>query len=184
MLRVLIPCLLVSSVLAASEEQCQVGDVTFTGFDLNEYVGTWYELYRTQNAGEEDYANCEYDDYFVEENGIGVRSVAYNIRTRSFETSVGTVPLWTDTTFYISYSKDELWTSQYWVVGTDYKTYSILRGCLANDSTHPLTWVASRTTSFDDETKQEVNSILEQYGLSLDDLQPVSQGACAEYESS
>jgi hypothetical protein len=44
-----------------------------------------------------------------------------------------------------------------------------------------LTWVASRTTTFDDETKQEVNSILEKYGLSLDDFQSVTQEACVTY---
>jgi hypothetical protein len=36
MLLILIPCLLASSVLAANEEQCQVGDITFTGFDINQ----------------------------------------------------------------------------------------------------------------------------------------------------
>jgi lipocalin len=45
-----------------------------------QYVGKWYELYRIQNAGEEEYANCEYDEYFEAEDGIGVRSVAYNTR--------------------------------------------------------------------------------------------------------
>jgi hypothetical protein len=36
MLLTLISCLLVSSALAASEKQCEVGDVTFTGFDINQ----------------------------------------------------------------------------------------------------------------------------------------------------
>ncbi|XP_023717372.1 lazarillo protein-like [Cryptotermes secundus] len=183
MLLILIPCLLASSVLAASEEQCQVGNVTFTGFNINQYVGTWYEMYRIHNADEENYGNCEYDEYFDTGNGINVRSVAYNTRTGSFETSVGTVSLWTDNTFDISYSNDDLWTSHYWVLGTDYKTYSIVRGCLADDNAHPLTWIASRTTSFDDETKQEVNNILEQYGISLDDFEPVTQTDCAKYRS-
>jgi hypothetical protein len=34
MFQFLIPCLLASSALATSEEQCQVGDITFTGFDM------------------------------------------------------------------------------------------------------------------------------------------------------
>jgi hypothetical protein len=45
-----------------------------------QYVGTWYEMYRTHNADEEDYASCEYDEYFNTGNGINVRSVAYNTR--------------------------------------------------------------------------------------------------------
>jgi len=43
-------------------------------------VGTWYTLYRVQNTDEDDYANCEYDEYFETEDGITVRSVAYNNR--------------------------------------------------------------------------------------------------------
>jgi hypothetical protein len=30
----------------------------------------------------------------------------------------------------------EYWTSHYWVAGTDYKTYSILRTCLGGDNEH------------------------------------------------
>jgi hypothetical protein len=38
----------------------------------------------------------------------------------------------------------DLWTSHYWVLGTDYKTYSIVRGCLANDKAHRKYCIAVR----------------------------------------
>jgi hypothetical protein len=45
-----------------------------------QYVGRWYEVYRTKNTDEEEYAYCEYDEYSDNGNGIGLRSVAYNTR--------------------------------------------------------------------------------------------------------
>jgi hypothetical protein len=46
-----------------------------------------------------------------------------------------------------------------------------------------LTWVFSRRTTISDDTKEEVNKILENFDLSLDDLEPVNQVDCGKNDS-
>lgn len=183
MLPILFVCLLAGSQWAAGEDSCVIG-TSFVGLDMKKYVGTWYELYRTANSDESDFKDCEYDKYTLGENGIiEVTSVAYTNSTRGFEVSTGTVPSWTGNTFDIVYGNDVTWSSTYWMIGTDYKTYSIVAGCLDDDYSRHLFWIASHTTSFDDATKVEVNNILAHYNLSLDDMEPVDQSYCVQYKS-
>nr|AVA17382.1 putative Per a 4 allergen variant [Periplaneta americana] len=183
MLSILVVCLLAGFQLAAGDDSCQIG-TSFTGLDMTKYVGTWYELFRTPNSDEEDFTNCEYDKYTLDENGvIQVTSVAYTNSTRGFITSTGTVPSWTENTFDIAYGDDETWSSTYFMVGTDYQTYSIVAGCLDNDYSRHLYWIASHGTSFDDATKAKVNEVLAPYNLSLDDMEPVDQSYCVQYKS-
>ncbi|PSN55861.1 hypothetical protein C0J52_02748 [Blattella germanica] len=170
--------LLISAVLVAGQE-CDVGELDFKGFDPVKYTGTWYEHYRTPNSDENVFIGCEFDRYFESADGIDVISVAYNKTKAGFIISTGKIVSATDNSFSISYSNDPSWSSQYWVIGTDYDTYSIVTGCIEGSST-PLIWVASKSKLMSAEGENAVKEILQAHGLDFADLEAVDQSLCGD----
>ncbi|XP_069678137.1 apolipoprotein D-like isoform X1 [Periplaneta americana] len=78
--------------------------------------------------------------------------------------------------------KPTVWSSSYWVLGTDYDRYVVLWGCLVEDTgtIRPLSWVSSRQKNLDEDAMREVEEILTQNGLNRSQYEEVSQTDCPQ----
>lgn len=76
--------------------------------------------------------------------------------------------------------KPTVWSSSYWVLGTDYDRYVVLWGCLVEETgtIRPLSWVSSRQKSIDEAAMREVEEILRKNGLSRSQYEEVVQTDC------
>ncbi|XP_069685080.1 lazarillo protein-like [Periplaneta americana] len=179
MLAALVTLFLLNSVLMVRGQSCNIEPNYFNNFNMLEYLGKWEEQYRNPNEYER-YYTCEFDDYSLSSNDdIAVLSRAYNTSTRRVETSVGKVSAWNNNSFTLSYTTDKLWSQTYWVRGTDYKTYSIVSGCLDGESS-PLTWIATRSKNPSKDVLEEIERVLKQYNMNLNDFERVDHSDCPD----
>lgn len=165
-------------LLAHTEQQCPMKELQ-TDFNMTKYLGEWNEILRIPNVYEEGYS-CMLDHFTLSPDGTTrVQSRAYNVSNEAyvFLDGVATVPQ--PGRFDVTYNGETVWSSSYWVLGTDYITYAVLWGCLEMDgSGQPLSWVSSRQKTLDGAHMAEVNEILRKNGLDRSQYEEVVQTNC------
>ncbi|XP_069678138.1 apolipoprotein D-like isoform X2 [Periplaneta americana] len=174
-------CVLLRTVIAGTMQQCPEKNF-MTDFNMTRYVGEWNEILRIPNTLEEGYS-CMMDKFTNSTDGAtNVRSQAYNTTNGVYVFLDGTAAASTPGRFDITYSGDSVWSSSYWVLGTDYDRYVVLWGCLVEDTgtIRPLSWVSSRQKNLDEDAMREVEEILTQNGLNRSQYEEVSQTDCPQ----
>lgn len=156
----------------ADESQDSAGRpvTTVSAVDIERYVGLWYEIARVPNRFQKDCARgttaeytrrddgrievvnrCEKEDgSVIEARGIAkVVDEAGNAKLKvSFVSFLGWRPFWGD----------------YWVIGLDEE----YRWAVVGTPDRKYGWILARTSSLDDESLEEVYSVLERNGYKRD----------------
>ncbi|KDQ71698.1 apolipoprotein D-like [Zootermopsis nevadensis] len=169
----------VEAALAGSTQHCPQ-KILKTDFNMTEYLGEWNEILRVPNDYEEGYS-CMSDRFRLSPDGATkVHSHAYNASNGAYVFLDGVVTLSQPGRFDITYSGETVWSSSYWVLGTNYNTYAVLWGCLVqNDgSIRHLSWVSSRQKTLDEDSMTEVNEVLGNNGLERSQYEDVVQTNC------
>ncbi|XP_015792805.1 apolipoprotein D [Tetranychus urticae] len=139
-------------------------------FDLNQYLGTWYEIKSTKPYFE-DGQRCIKADYKFETttgifvtNSTGLDSVNNEVERVQFAKSYDQDNVFTAKAFLGS---GYYLTTQYWVVDTDYNNYALVVSC--NDVLGQFNfrdvWILSRKPTLDDNIVANLVAELDTVGL-------------------
>ncbi|XP_049863549.1 uncharacterized protein LOC126358898 [Schistocerca gregaria] len=144
-----------------------------TEFDTSQYQGVWYEIARLGEAPFEEGGQCITAEYRVAgENNVTVHNRLFSTASGTFNDIIGWAewddPESGDAKFTVHFSGVPV-TGPYWVLDTDYKSYSIVWACREpTDETSNITensWILSRSAQLTAEQEQQVNEKLETLGL-------------------
>lgn len=151
-------------------------------FDLQQYLGTWYEIERNYNPSESSERTCiktkveslNATDYNVQftmswnlgmlEDKLAIKG-RYNAAERSAKLKVKPIPLFPK--------------QNYWVLDTDYENYALVWSCADFVLNHyQLIWLFSRKTTLRPEHRFKAYQTLHNNGLKLEDLVVVDHSEC------
>ncbi|XP_053201141.1 apolipoprotein D-like [Panonychus citri] len=138
------------------------------GFDVSKYLGRWYEIRRTDSPNEKG-VKCSTANYSLRSDG------KVNV-TNSGVNSEGDDVVAYLTATIVDESKPnflnvELFpgapTASYWVIKTDYQTYSTVVSCvqITADMYSVSGWILSRTPTLSGEVVEELTKLLETKGV-------------------
>ncbi|XP_049814289.1 uncharacterized protein LOC126260887 [Schistocerca nitens] len=142
-------------------------------FNAAEYLGVWYEIARFGLAPFEAGAQCVTAEYSLAgDNNVTVHNRMYNTSAGAFNDIIGWAefddPNAGEAKLTVHFP-DVPVEAPYWVLDTDYESYSIVWACREpTDETSNITetsWVLSRTSVMSEELVQQVNAKLEELGL-------------------
>ncbi|CAD7014849.1 unnamed protein product [Ceratitis capitata] len=162
-------------------------------FKVEPYLGTWYE-YAKYPVFFETGGKCITAEYTLKEDGdVGVVNSMIDTKTKKITDIVGyAVPVENaklKVTFPVSTSFNA--TSNYWVLSTDYTSYSVVYSCQpSQDDAHSVTvWILTRERQPSADLIAKAENILTQNGVSLSELtvtdqsdckiEPVADGSCS-----
>lgn len=129
-------------------------------FDVNQYLGTWYEYARDDGIIFE-YGGCSQARYDLRSDGlISVQNSLYNDKTQKIDSVKGSAECngpKCKVGFFLFRNGD------YRVVSTDYTNYSIVYSCTNYFFLFKkeYIWILSRTATPDSSTVSNVNSIIQ-----------------------
>jgi len=84
--KMLLLCLITISVCFADDAD---NYPSVTGFDINRYLGTWYEVARLDHSFERDLDKVSADYSLRDDGGMKVINRGYNIKTKKWEEAHG-----------------------------------------------------------------------------------------------
>lgn len=154
-------------------------------FDLESYLGTWYEIVRSK-AMPWEFGECVQAKYSLNEKGnvrVENSQVVDNVRQKAFGEAVKT-----DNPFRLEVTFSENWVSKlfkgdYQIVNTDYKEFSLVYSCSSFlVARTEFVWILSRTPSLDKERLDNFLHYIENnFGFKRDSLHFTDQekGFCA-----
>ncbi|KAK9869281.1 hypothetical protein WA026_003033 [Henosepilachna vigintioctopunctata] len=164
-------------------DDCPDFDVV-ENFDLNRYLGKWYEQYRYANFFEL-MGKCVTAEYSLNANGsVNVHNAQVNILTGKPKTIDGyAVPAGeiTEAKFIVNFPVGGFSpNAPYWVLDTDYETYSVVWSCekLPLISTRFL-WLLSREQNASDETVKKMYAVLDKYNIDRSFMVSTEQENCS-----
>ncbi|MCH5331212.1 MAG: lipocalin family protein [Alistipes sp.] len=137
---------------------------SLTGFDLNRYLGRWYEIARTNNRFERelDYVTAE---YILQDNGkIKVINRGYNQRKGRLQESVGKAKT-TDINGHLRVSFFLSFYSDYDILAISENYSWALVGSGKN-----FLWILSRTPSLPESELESILDIARRFGYDTDKL--------------
>ncbi|XP_049939405.1 uncharacterized protein LOC126415640 [Schistocerca serialis cubense] len=142
-------------------------------FDISKYQGVWYEIARLGEAPFEEGGQCITAEYTVAgDNNVTVHNRLFSTAAGAFNDIIGWAE-WDDpdsgeAKFTVHFPGVPV-TGPYWVLDTDYETYSVVWACREpTDETSNITensWILSRSAQLTTEQEQQVNERLEALGL-------------------
>ncbi|PNF39758.1 hypothetical protein B7P43_G04709 [Cryptotermes secundus] len=160
-------CLIQS--LTAEELICDPTKIVFKGFNVDQYLGVWHEIYHYPPKHQERYL-CFIDDYKKSPSGdINITSTVYDKTEKKRVTLTGTVHVSLNILELI-FDNHREWSTQYFLLGTDYTGYSIIAGCPDIESKKPNAYVLFRSQNPSESVKKAADETLKTYNLSLNDF--------------
>ncbi|XP_046987155.1 uncharacterized protein LOC124575954 [Schistocerca americana] len=142
-------------------------------FDISKYQGVWYEIAKLGEAPFEEGGQCITAEYTVAgDNNVTVHNRLFSTSTGTFNDIIGWAELDDpdsgEAKFTVHFPGVPV-TGPYWVLDTDYETYSVVWACREpTDETSNITensWILSRSAQLTTEQEQQVNERLEALGL-------------------
>ncbi|XP_054284224.1 apolipoprotein D-like isoform X2 [Macrosteles quadrilineatus] len=161
-------------------------------FQLQDYMGVWYtqngyNLAMTQGKGRCAYANYTLD---TEHNYVKVKNQQISASTNKWESISGIAepvdPSKDEGKFTVNLYVWGFWkvTGPYWVLGTDYSTYSVVYGCdnFLFFFHYYSSWVLSRAQNMSPKAAssfyRRVNATLVKNNLDLSTFEAIDQSNC------
>jgi len=181
MLRV---CLLVASLSALAQAQTPaLGPcpkvTTQSTLDLKSYLGTWYEIYAFPTTFEG--GRCTRAQYTQKDNGhvnILNRSITNNKTIMATGDAFCPDPKNAPAKFLVQFAKGAPY-SHYWVVDTDYKTYSLIYSCEDVAVAHiEFAWILGRNMTLADDTVKRLQAELGKFKVDVSKFTLTDQKDC------
>ncbi|XP_022344558.1 apolipoprotein D-like [Crassostrea virginica] len=150
-------------------------------FDINKYLGDWYEIYKFE-ASFEGQQRCIRANYQMKEDGH-IRVQNTGIEDGKSITAIGdgyapdkNVPAKLEVRF-----SDKAPYGKYWVLDTDYENYTFIYSCtdLAGLSHIEFAWILSRTRTLDDKYKTKLYDLATSFGIKTSNFQTEDQTGCS-----
>lgn len=145
-----------------------------SGFELERYLGTWYEIARFPHNFEKNLEGVT-ATYTMKKNGmVKVENAGYkNSLSGKFKTATGKAKYGSDpSTGYLKVSFFLFFYGDYFIMDLDKENY---QWALVGSSSPNYLWILSRTPQLDDEFYNELLEKLIQRGYDLSALYKVKQ---------
>ncbi|XP_070830904.1 apolipoprotein Da, duplicate 2 [Chaetodon trifascialis] len=162
------------SVLAASAQVLKFGKcpkpAVQANFDPTRYIGKWYEIKKLPTAFQR--GECGTATYSLKSPGVlGVLNRellddgTINFIVGSAKTKNPSEPAKLEVSF------DSSPPGPYWVLSTDYEGHSLVYGCTDFGLFHmELSWILSREPTLNEETLEQLHSILTSAGVNVNKM--------------
>ncbi|XP_052808166.1 apolipoprotein D-like [Mya arenaria] len=150
-------------------------------FDIEKYVGRWYEQERLFFAFELD-QKCVTAEYTLQQDGsVQVNNTGYVKLERKFSTSLGNakaedpkVPAKLGVKFFPEQPRGD-----YWVLSTDYTSYTVIWSCgpiTGVDANIQLGWILTRESAGLSASKMaEIHALLDGFGIDVNKYKTTEQ---------
>merc|ERR1711976_111513 len=157
-------------------------DVTVKqGFDIAQYMGRWYEIERIPTIYQtgqycvfatytlQDDGHVEVINAGLDKNGEEVSIVGDAVCSNEQEPAKCGVRFFEDQPY-----------GNYWVIDTDYKTYSLVYSCqdVSGLASAQSAWILSRERTLDEATVQRLKSLGKKMGVRVQFLTKTKQTDC------
>ncbi|KAK9869278.1 hypothetical protein WA026_003030 [Henosepilachna vigintioctopunctata] len=164
-------------------DDCPDFDVV-ENFDLNRYLGKWYEQYRYVNVFEL-MGKCNVAEYSLNANGsVNVHNEQVNTLTGKIKTIDGNaVPVGeiTEAKFIVNFPQGGVFSNApYWVLDTDYETYSVIWSCEKHlFVSSRFLWLLSREQNASDKTVKKMYAVLDKFNIDRSLMVSADQENCS-----
>lgn len=153
-----------------------------TDFNLTEYLGVWYEIQRYDSEFQLSF-DCVTAEYLLPDPSVARITVVNNgvlfsgQTATQFEARGVAVPSFPEdprnpAKLSVAFFGVEPDRSNYWVIGTDYRSYALVWSCeqITPDSYNEYAWVLSRTRAMLPESFARVYDLINQNGIATEDF--------------
>ncbi|XP_073838663.1 apolipoprotein D-like [Musca autumnalis] len=165
-----------------SSNCCPTNVEVVSSFVVSKYLGTWYEYakYPVYFEGNGVCITAEYS--LLDDGNVGVKNTQVNGTTGSSQDIVGTASVVSNAKLLVKFpvtSSFEV-SSNYWVLDTDYTSYSVVYSCqdLPSGQSSTIVWILTRERLPSEKTVETALAVLKKNGISLDPLTVTNQVAC------
>lgn len=175
--------------------QCPVKEVQLN-FNLTQYLGVWYEIQRYE-ADFQVSLDCVTAEYTLEDPNVARLTVVnagvmFNETTgMPFEVRGAAVPSFPEDSrvpakFSVAFFGLEPDRSNYWVLGSDYNTYSVVWSCeqVTADTYNEFSWVLSREKEMTPAAFARVYSVIAANNIAIEDYRFTEQSVRCYLDSS
>jgi len=178
----LLSVLLVVTVGCASSQKISTGkcpDVQVKkDFDLSKYVGVWYEIEKNPVPFEAG-LKCNTANYTQQQDYVTVVNTGIKKRNGQVSSIEGkaTVPN-KDVPAKLKVKFNGMpFEANYWVLDTDYTTYSIVYSCFSvfDFFNAEFLWILSRTPALENSTHENIYKFLDANNINRKTLSPTEQ---------
>ncbi|XP_005181381.2 apolipoprotein D-like [Musca domestica] len=161
---------------------CPTNVEVVPSFDLSKYLGLWYEYAKYPVYFEAD-GVCITAEYSLSADGnVGVKNSQVNGTTGQPENILGTASVVSNAKLLVKFPVSPALSvsSNYWVLDTDYSSYSVVYSCqeLPNAQSSTIVWILTRQRLPSEHTVHTALNVLKKNGISLDPLTVTNQVAC------
>lgn len=135
-------------------------------FDLNKYLGTWYEIARFDHFFEKNLYNVKAEYSLINENKINVENFGYNIKTKKNKKIIGNATIKNS-------NKGQLIVSFFWPIKSQYNiilldkdyNYAVIAG-----NNYEYLWILSRNKEMNKKLYKEILNKLKKMGFNVNKL--------------
>ena len=135
-------------------------------FELNRYLGTWYEIARFDHFFEKNLYNVKTQYTLINKDKIGVENFGYNIKTKENKKIIGNATIKDS-------NKGQLMVSFFWPIRNQYNiilldknyNYAVVAG-----SNYKYLWILSRNKKIDKTLYQEILNKIQEMGFDINKL--------------
>uniref|UniRef100_A0A1L8EC70 Apolipoprotein D n=1 Tax=Haematobia irritans TaxID=7368 RepID=A0A1L8EC70_HAEIR len=168
-----------------SSERCPSNIEVMPCFDICQYMGNWYE-YAKYPTYFETSGVCVKAEYWLKDDGssVGIKNSLVNATNGSYQEIQGTGTVVSNGKLLINFPVSASYEvcSNYWVLDTDYTTYSVVYSCqnLENgQGSSTSLWILTRDHLPLLSSIEKAATVIRKNGLSLDPLFFTNQLDCS-----
>ncbi|XP_043990175.1 apolipoprotein Da, duplicate 2 [Gambusia affinis] len=140
-------------------------------FDAARYLGKWFEIQKLPTTFQK--GQCATADYSLKSPGVVGVFNRELLDNGTISSAVGTAKVKDPAEpakLEVSFS-DDVPPGPYWVLSTDYDSYTLIYGCTDYGLFHmELSWILSRKPTLPKDTTEDLLSILSSIGVSVDKM--------------
>ncbi|KAI8123389.1 hypothetical protein FF38_08863 [Lucilia cuprina] len=165
---------------------CQSGNCpadidVIPNFDVSKYLGTWYEYAKYPMDFEAD-GVCIKAEYGLQDDGVvSVTNSLNNGTSGASEEIKGSATVISNAKLLVQFPVSPAYNvrSNYWVLDTDYCSYSVVYSCEPLNGQHnTYVWILTRQRLPSTDTIEKSISVLRKNNISLDPLTLTNQLDC------
>lgn len=135
-------------------------------FELNKYLGTWYEIARFDHFFEKDLYNVKTEYKLIDSNKISVENLGYDIKKQKTKKIVGNATI-------KNFNKGQLMVSFFWPIRSQYNIilldknydYAVVAG-----NSYEYLWILSRKREINDKLYEEILNKIKKMGFDINKL--------------